>query len=392
MRKYIGLLALALTLTACANNKENTEETKPKLTAVEDDSTNDENSTNQEEVGQEENKEESKEETKEKSIDGKLVKNQINIYDYFDTITSFIAYTESDEEFDRLVGILEEELSIYHKLYNSYDEFEGVNNFYTINQNAGIKPVKVDKAIIDLTKYSKEMYKLTDGKIDIAMGSLLGLWHDFREMSINNPDKAAIPAEDDLVKASKHKDIDAIEIDEENSTVYINDKDVKIDIGAIGKGYATKIIGEKLKESGLKHGILSVGGDDMLIGDNPGAENSYYKIAIQNPDLEDKDNPYSAVVSLKNTSVVTSGDYQRYFVVDGKRYHHIIDPATLYPSTNWTSVSVILDDIALADTISTYLFILDYENGLKFAKENNCEVMWIDHEGNQFKTEGWPES
>ena len=386
MRKYVALLALALTLTACANNKENTEESKPKLTAVE------ENSTSNEEADQEENQEDNKEEIKETSLDGKFVKNQTNIYDYFDTITSFIAYTKDDQEFDRLVGILKEELSVYHKLYNSYDEFEGVNNFYTINQKAGIEPVKVDKAIIDLVKYSKEMYELTDGKINIAMGSLLGLWHDFREMSINNPDKAAIPAEEDLVSASKHRNIDAIEIDEENSTVYINDKDVQIDIGAIGKGYATKIIGEKLKESGLEHGILSVGGDDMLIGDNPGAENRNYKIAIQNPDLEDKDNPYVSIVSLKDTSVVTSGDYQRYFVVDGKRYHHIIDPETMYPSTKWTSVSVILDDIALADTISTYLFIIDHEEGLKFAKENNCEVMWIDQEGNQYKTEGWPEN
>ena len=106
MRKYVALLALALTLTACANNKENTEESKPKLTAVE------ENSTSNEEADQEENQEDNKEETKETSLDGKFVKNQINIYDYFDTITSFIAYIKDDQEFDRLVGILKEELSV----------------------------------------------------------------------------------------------------------------------------------------------------------------------------------------------------------------------------------------------------------------------------------------
>lgn len=374
MKKIIMILALALTLGACANNtdKENVE--KPKLEAV-----NEDESKNEEQAPSETNSEVA------------LEKHTEKIYEYFDTITTFMAYTEDEEEFNHYRDVLNEELKKYHELFNSYDRFEGVNNFLTINENAGKEPVEVDPSIIDLIKYSKEMYELTDGKINIAMGSLLGLWHDAREISVNNPDEAKIPEESLLKKASEHKDIDAIEIDEEKNTVYISDPDVQIDIGAIGKGYATKIIAQRLEEEGLKHGILSVGGDDVLFGDNPASENSYYKIAIQNPNLEDKDEPYSSVVSLKNTSVVTSGDYQRYFMVDGKRYHHIIDPETMYPSTKWRSVSVILDDIAEADTISTYLFIIGYEEGLEFAKKVGAEVLWIDEDYNQFKTEGWPE-
>lgn len=374
MKKIIMILALALTLGACANNtdKENVE--KPKLEAV-----NEDESKNEEQVPSETNSEVA------------LEKHTEKIYEYFDTITTFMAYTEDEEEFNHYRDVLNEELKKYHELFNSYDRFEGVNNFLTINENAGKEPVEVDPSIIDLIKYSKEMYELTDGKINIAMGSLLGLWHDAREISVNNPDEAKIPEESLLKKASEHKDIDAIEIDEEKNTVYISDPDVQIDIGAIGKGYATKIIAQRLEEEGIKHGILSVGGDDVLFGDNPASENSYYKIAIQNPNLEDKDEPYSSVVSLKNTSVVTSGDYQRFFMVDGKRYHHIIDPETMYPSTKWRSVSVILDDIAEADTISTYLFIIGYEEGLEFAKKVRAEVLWIDEDYNQFKTEGWPE-
>lgn len=374
MKKIIMILALALTLGACANNtdKENVE--KPKLEAV-----NEDESKNEEQAPSETNSEVA------------LEKHTEKIYEYFDTITTFMAYTEDEEEFNHYRDVLNEELKKYHELFNSYDRFEGVNNFLTINENAGKEPVEVDPSIIDLIKYSKEMYELTDGKINIAMGSLLGLWHDAREISVNNPDEAKIPEESLLKKASEHKDIDAIEIDEEKNTVYISDPDVQIDIGAIGKGYATKIIAQRLEEEGIKHGILSVGGDDVLFGDNPASENSYYKIAIQNPNLEDKEEPYSSVVSLKNTSVVTSGDYQRYFMVDGKRYHHIIDPETMYPSTKWRSVSVILDDIAEADTISTYLFIIGYEEGLEFAKKVGAEVLWIDEDYNQFKTEGWPE-
>lgn len=386
MKKILMILALAATFSACANINEKENIEKPKLEAVKDGSTQaDDNKS------KEDNSSVESEDTPLNTETTELEKHTEKVYEYFDTITTFMGYTKDEEEFNHYVSVLNEELKRYHQLYNSYDAFEGVNNFRTINENAGKKPVEVDSKIIELIEYSKEMYDLTGGKINIAMGSLLGLWHDAREISVDNPDEARIPEESVLKTASSHKDINAIEIDKEKNTVYISDPDVRIDIGAIGKGYATKIIAKRLEEEGLKHGILSVGGDDVLIGDNPASENSYYKIAIQNPDLEDKENPYSSVVSLRNTSVVTSGDYQRYFMVDGKRYHHIIDPETMYPSTKWRSVSVILDDIAEADTISTYLFILDYEEGLEFAKKVGAEVLWIDEDYNLFATEGWPE-
>lgn len=386
MKKILMILALAATFSACANINEKENIEKPKLEAVKDGSTQADDNKNKEDNSSVES-----EDTPLNTETNELEKHTEKVYEYFDTITTFMGYTKDEEEFNHYVSVLNEELKRYHQLYNSYDAFEGVNNFRTINENAGKKPVEVDSKIIELIEYSKEMYDLTGGKINIAMGSLLGLWHDAREISVDNPEEARIPEESVLKTASSHKDINAIEIDKEKNTVYISDPDVQIDIGAIGKGYATKIIAKRLEEEGLKHGILSVGGDDVLIGDNPASENSYYKIAIQNPDLEDKENPYSSVVSLRNTSVVTSGDYQRYFMVDGKRYHHIIDPETMYPSTKWRSVSVILDDIAEADTISTYLFILDYEEGLEFANKVGAEVLWIDEDYNSFATEGWPE-
>ena len=385
MRKLILALALAGIFAGCADKDINNED-KPSIKAIETDQ-----SKTKEEIDDDNEENIAEDEDEDYELYGDYQKHQETIYEYFDTVTTFIAYTKTEEEFDKYKNILTEELAKYHKLYNSYDHFDGVNNFLAINQNAGKEPVQVDPKIIDLIKYSKEMYELTEGNIDIAMGSLLGLWHEYREMSINNPDKAAIPREDDLVKASQHKDIDAIVIDEEKSTVYINDKDVQIDIGAIGKGYATKLIGEKLKEAGLEAGILSVGGDDVLIGKNPSSSTGIWKIAIQNPDLEDKENPYIAVAKLGEESVVTSGDYQRFFVVDGKRYHHIIDPATMYPSTRWTSVSVVLDDIALADTISTYLFIVDLEKGKEVAEKYGAKVLWIGTDGKQYRTDSWAE-
>lgn len=374
IKKIFYPLALAVALTACAK-----EEEKP---------VTDEVSQAEENVSTDEKTEESNEELEEETGE-KLGKLDKTIYDYFDTITTILTYSDDKESFDETCELLEEELAKYHKLYNSYDDFEGVNNFKTINEKAGIEPVKVDPEIIELIEYSKEMYELTDGNINIAMGSLLGLWHEYREMSIEDPSKAAIPSEEELEEKSKHRNIDAIEIDKENSTVYINDPNVQIDIGAIGKGYATEKIANKLKENGFTRGILSIGGDDVIIGDNPNSSTGDWKIAVTNPDLDDKENPYSSIVSVKDTSVVTSGDYQRFFTVDGKNYHHIIDPATRYPSDKWKSVSVKADSISLADTLSTYMFIVDHETGLKKAKEEGVEALWIDTEGNTFKTDGW---
>lgn len=376
LRKIIYPLALVLALTACVNNEDNKEPATDEVSKAEENVT----------VTEDENKEDSKDASPKENNLEKLDK---TYYEYFDTVTTLLTYSDDKESFDKSCDILEEELAKYHKLYNSYDDFEGVNNFKTINDKAGIEPVKVDPEIIELIEYAKEMYDVTDGNINIAMGSLLGLWHEYREMSIDDPSKAAIPSEEELEAKSEHKNIDAIEIDKENSTVYINDPNVQIDIGAIGKGYATEKMANKLKENGFSRGILSVGGDDVIIGANPNSSNGTWKIAVQNPFLEDKENPYSSIVSVKDTSVVTSGDYQRFFTVDGKNYHHIIDPATKYPSDKWKSVSVKADSIALADTLSTYLFIVDHETGLKKAKENGIEAYWIDPEGNEFKTDGW---
>lgn len=377
LRKIFYPLALVLVLASCANNKDNKEPATDEVSKTEENVS----------MTEDENK---KEEAKDSSLkENNLEKLDKTYYEYFDTVTTLLTYSDDKESFDKSCDILEEELAKYHKLYNSYDDFEGVNNFKTINDKAGIEPVKVDPEIIELIEYSKKMYDLTDGNINIAMGSLLGLWHEYREMSIDDPSKAAIPSKEELEAKSEHKNIDAIEIDKENSTVYINDPNVQIDIGAIGKGYATEKMANKLKENGFNRGILSVGGDDVIIGANPNSSNGYWKIAVQNPFLEDKDNPYSSIISVKDTSVVTSGDYQRFFTVDGKNYHHIIDPDTKYPSDKWKSVSVKADSIALADTLSTYLFIVDHETGLKKAKENGIEAYWIDPEGNEFKTDGW---
>lgn len=366
VKKIVYALALASLITGCANESVDPKEVKD-IEEVEDVREN---------------------ETSDSRSVKKLDK---TFYEYFDTVTILLTYSDDKEEFDRLSKVLEKELAKYHKLYNSYDDFEGVNNFKTINDKAGVEPVKVEPEIIELIDYSKEMYELTGGKINIALGSVLEIWHNYRDMATKDPDNAAIPSDKELEEAAKHKDIDAIEVDHENSTVFIKDPEVRIDIGAIGKGFATEKIAKVLENEGLASGLLSVGGDDVIIGKNPNNEEGKWKIAIKNPFLDQKDKPYAAVVDVNESSLVTSGDYQRFFTVDGKNYHHIIDPETNYPSDKWKSVSVTCDSIALADTLSTYLFLIDQEEGQKILDENNALGYWIDTEGNEYKSEGWDE-
>ncbi|WP_296142521.1 FAD:protein FMN transferase [uncultured Anaerococcus sp.] len=309
-------------------------------------------------------------------------------YDYFDTVTEFLVYAKDEEEFENYKKILEDDLSKYNKLFNTYYDFDEINNVKTINENAGKEAVKVDPAIIELLDYSKEIYNMTDGKINMALGDLISLWHEYREAGLADEKNAAIPSDKELKEAASHSDIEKIEIDHEKNTVYIKDPDIKIDVGAEGKGYAIKKMKESLEKAGMKHGILSVGGDDVIIGKNPARADGLWKIAIVNPEKNAK-KPYASVVDIKDNTVVTSGDYQRFYVVDGQIYHHIIDSDTNYPSKYFKSVSVIHPDIALSDALSTYLFTVDLETGKKVAEKYKAEVLWIDYDGNYYKTEGY---
>ena len=311
-------------------------------------------------------------------------------YDYFDTVTEFIFYAKDEEEFEKYQEILEENLSRYHKLYNTYDDFEGVNNAKTINENAGKEAVEVDPEIIELLEYSEYIYDISDGKINYALGNLIGLWHDYREEGLENPKETAIPSEKELKEAASYSDPSKIEINKEKNTVYIKDPNIQLDIGAVGKGYGIQKIAEKLEDAGLSQGILSVGGDDVVIGKNPAREDGLWNIAIVNPN-KDSEDQYASVIGLEDTTVVTSGDYQRFYEVDGEIYHHIIDSDTNYPSKYFRSVSVVHPDTALSDALSTYLFTIDLEAGKKVAEEFDADVMWIDYDNNIYKTEGYEE-
>lgn len=299
--------------------------------------------------------------------------------DVFDTKTDIVGYSDSKQEFSQQVEKIKEKLVYYNNLYDIYNDYDNINNIKTINDNAGIKPVKVDTQIINLLKYCKDIYQKTDKQVNVAMGSVLSIWHDYREEGSENPDNAKLPPMEELMEASKHTNIDDIIIDEANSTVYLKDPEMSLDVGSIGKGYAVQRVVEYAKEIDITDMLISVGGNVCAIGQKD--DGSKWRLGIQNPDLESEET-YSKKVEIKDACIVTSGDYQRYYTVDNVKYCHIIDPDTLMPANYFSSVSIITEDSGLADALSTSVYNMPFEEGLKFINNfDGVEAMWIFEDG-----------
>jgi len=298
----------------------------------------------------------------------------------FDTKTTIIGYTKSKEDFADKVRVIYDNLKAYHELYDIYNDYDGINNIKTINDNAGISPVKVDRKIIDLLLFAKEAYEMSNGKVNVAFGAVLKIWHDYREAGIENPDEASIPPMELLTAAAGHTDISKMIIDEEASTVYLEDPEMSLDVGAIAKGYATEMAARIAEEIGFTNASISVGGNVRTIGDK-GGKLGKWNVGVQNPD-RDSEPKNLVLLSISDLSLVTSGNYERYYMVDGMRYHHIIDPETLMPASYFTAVTVLTPDSGYADALSTAVFNMPFEESLAFVESlEDVEALWVMPDG-----------
>lgn len=326
------------------------------------------------------------------SCDSKVTKTKYNAnyFDCFDTVTVITGYTETKEEFDGICTEIEALLKEYHQLFTIYNRYDGINNLVTVNEVKDGKHnvVKVDKKIIDMLLFAKDMYNKTDGNVNVAMGSVLKIWHIYRNDGLDEPWDAELPKIEKLQEAAKHTDINNLFIDEENGTVFISDPEMTLDVGAIAKGYAVERVAEYLEEKGVTSFIINVGGNVRTVGLN--GENQPFKVGIENPDTDNKDKPYIEYLKLESKTVVTSGCYQRFYTVNGVNYHHIIDPETLMPGENFMSVSVIADDSGLGDALSTALFLMDIDEGKALVKSiDGVEAMWVLPDGEIVYSDGF---
>ena len=308
-------------------------------------------------------------------------------YTFFDTVSTIYSYAGDDEgTFEENAAAAEDLLEAYHRRLDIYHEYSGMNNLCTVNKGAGGEAVEVDRETMDFLIYARELCEETGGTLNIMFGAVLRPWHDSRERAANDPGSAAIPSRDTLEEAVAHTGLELLELDEEACTVRITDPDARLDVGAIGKGYATEQAARLLEDMGAESYVLNIGGNIRIIGHKP--DGSGWMTGIKDP--FDHESAYAMYLELADTSCVTSGVYERYFEVAGERYHHIIDPDTLTPARYFASVSVITKDSGLADALSTALFCMPQAEGQAFIDglDDDVQVLWIALDGSQMYTDG----
>ena len=259
------------------------------------------------------------------------------------------------------------EISRIERLISSWDPNSQTS---LINKSSGIKPVKVDKELFDLIKRSIQISKLTDGAFDISYASMDRIWKFDGSMT-------EMPSED-AIKASVAKvGYKNIILNEANSTVFLKLEGMKIGFGAIGKGYAADKAKALLKSKGVVSGIINASGDLNSWGRQTNGED--WNVAIKNPLNKNK---VFALLPIFETAVVTSGNYEKYVMLDNKRFSHIIDPRTGYPSTGIVSASVFAPSAELADALATSIFVMGKDVGLDFINQlKNIECIIVDDTG-----------
>ena len=306
----------------------------------------------------------------------KLQKFSATFYDAFDTIISLIGYAEDQQTFDAAYKKTQEMFLRYHQVYDAYNAYEGVHNLYEVNRLAGQGPAKAEPELIDLLLYMKGNQPGLQGRVNVAMGAVLRCWHAYREAG------TAVPTPEELQPLSEHCDFDDVIVDREAGTVYFADPLLSLDLGAAAKGYATEIVASWLLTSDMPSFIISAGGN-VRCGHKPQDGRNYWGVGIQDPENALLGaNITKDVLYLTDTSVVSSGDYQRYYTVDGVRYHHIIDPDTLYPSDFMRQVTIVTQDSGYADLLSTAVFLMPYEQGRAFVDGlAGVEAYWVLNDG-----------
>ena len=314
-----------------------------------------------------------------------------SIFDTFDTLVQVIIYTESEEEFRYYMNFIHARLQELHRFYDIYNNYEGINNLKTINDHAGIKPVKVDQDIIDLILFSKEWSERTGGSVNIALGPVLKIWHAYRDEALFNPAVAELPPMELLREAAKYTDPDQIRVDQEKMTVYLADSRMSLDVGAVAKGFALEMVVAEAAAAGIESAIISIGGNIRTIGQPLDHDRDLWGIGVQDPDasIVGGSEKLLDIINLAEGSVDSSGDYQRFYIFNDKIIHHLIDPQTLMPAGYYRAVTVVADHAGVADFMSTALFLVPIGESLLLAESiNNFEALWVMPDGEVRTTAG----
>jgi thiamine biosynthesis lipoprotein len=282
--------------------------------------------------------------------------------DLFDTITTVTVYGADRDDVSKIV---EETYARLNDVFDAYAPHEGVDGLYQLN-NAGGTWVPVDADLLNLLLLCKS-WRAVAPELDVTRGALFEIWRAFRD------GERDLPTYDELSEAAAHGGWGNVEIDEAGARARLDDAGMRIDLGAVAKGYAAGKLAESFIAAGYQSYVIDAGGNVVA-----GEREKPFVIGVKNPRADG----LILKLSMKDMAAVSSGDYQRLREYEGKRYHHIIDIGTLYPADyGIAQVTVIAPDSAFADFLSTTIFLMDYDKGHAFAEENGLSVVWVMDDG-----------
>ncbi len=281
-----------------------------------------------------------------------------------DTVVTVTLYDGTSENLD-------EAFNIINKYDNELDSYSDSSTLSKIGQ----EPTELEPEIYDLINENVRFYQLTGGLFNPTLGSLIKLWN------INEPEVKEPPSQESINQALEHIDTTNLTLDEKNKTVSIADTEEQLNLGASAKGFIAEQLKTYLENAGVHNALINLGGNVLLIGDKNG-EN--YNIGIDNPDGGEEE--VLGTISLGNKSIVTSGNYQRYFTDnEGNVYHHILDPTTGYPANNDLKEVVVITENSLeADILSTSLFLMGKDKAIEFVNKNfsNIDIILVTKDDN----------
>ncbi|MDD3392614.1 MAG: FAD:protein FMN transferase [Bacilli bacterium] len=310
------------------------------------------------------------------NMGGKNLTSYSQDYTYMNTYFNIKIYSNSDaSKVEEMFTEIDQILSEYHELSDRYNAYNGINNLYYINNNTdNIEYITLDERLYNMIAYGIKMYDETDGLLNINLGHVIDIWKKYREAG------TGVPTLEEL-KNSGSTDINDIVLTDDNQ---ILNNHPSIDLGSLVKGYVTNIIKDFLEENGFDSYLINAGGH-IVLGDT--YHDDLYRIAIRKPNDDIVGN---IVLKISNTAVSTSGGYERYYEYDGVTYNHIIDPNTLFPSSYMQSVSVVSKDSALADILSTTLFLMPIEDGKNLVESmDGVEAVWYDNDNEVIRSSGF---
>lgn len=319
----------------------------------------------------------------------------VNFSQYLNTYIKLTIYYDGatyHEDYSNIFDTVENIIADYHKLSDKYKNYDGVINVKSINDNPTATHT-IDARLFDMIKFAMDHQSEVNNLFNIALGPVLQVWHDYRELAdpFTNT-STSIPTMAELNDKNQYTDYTKIILDDTNKTITM-DENMSIDLGGMSKGYISEILTEYLDSLDLSSYLLNNGNSNISIGGtHPVRDHGKFILAVTDPTNE-KYPGYASILLGDGDQLVTSGDYQQYFIVDDVLYHHIINPLTLMPERYSRSVSIVINgDAGLADLYSTAIFTMNIEDGIAFVDSvPGLEAIWYGVDGTIYFSKNFEE-